>query len=97
MRSALAITIAFCLAFPLSAVAASGHRLSLKPGCTGVRNLTERLACLCVLHGGEPVIFPGGVTCYTRFTKFWAGAAESWPATRHSRRVYRQPLRHPRQ
>lgn len=66
MRRMLAVVVAFSLAFPLSAVAASGHRVSPKPACTGLGSMTQQLACLCVLHGGQPEVFYGGVTCYAR-------------------------------
>jgi hypothetical protein len=77
MRSMLAITVALCSPFPLSAVAARSDRLSLKDGCTSFGSLSERLACLCVLHGGKPVVFFGGVTCYTQFTTPVPGECET--------------------
>jgi len=49
--------------------AAQRHRVRSKPPCTGLGSMTAQLACLCVLHGGQPFVFRfpfEGVTCYSR-------------------------------
>jgi len=46
--------------------AARHHRASQKPPCTGLGSMTQQMACLCVLHGGQPMIFFNSVTCWSR-------------------------------